>query len=305
MEKLHSEGRLTGRGSGVPAWLQRAGRLTSHGSGVPAWLLRAAVFLAAAAVSAALSAAAAGPAQAGGARHIADQGNQAYEAGNFSAAATRYQLARELEPDAPVLYFNMGAALYQQDNYEAALNAFQSLDTQDDRLASLNHYNQGNTLARLGQSTVADDPVAALELYHRAVSAYKRALNIQPGFSEAAYNIEVVRYWIADLEELIEQLPRSGSSGEGDPSESTEQGDSQGGEPGEQSPQDQGPQQEGDPGDESPDSGGAPTGPTEDMEDPGPPRNETAQSILEEEQRRREEQARAGGERSSYDRPTW
>lgn len=237
------------------------------------------------------------------------EGNTAYRHGAYHNAAARYENAREEHPDSPVPLFNMGVALFQQENYHAALNAFQSLQEgelliSDRRTAALVHYNQGNTLARMGQQAASRFPQEALQLYDRSISAYRRALDLNPRNTDAAYNIEVVRHWIEELRGRASE--RAGTKGE-------QRSERRPSSPGERPPQDQQPpppeqSDPDDPGETTPDqpqTPEAPQDPVRPQDGPGIPRDETAQSILEEEQRRREAEAKAQGGSGSHGRPTW
>ncbi|MEQ3661000.1 MAG: VWA domain-containing protein [Glaciecola sp.] len=105
-----------------------------------------------------------------------------------------------------------GAALYKQQNYEAALEAFQQVPGAE------SHYNQGNTLAKIGQ-------------LQDAIAQYEKALALHPGHANAMANKKLI-------EELLEQQEQQ----ENQDSESSEQDSS-----GEQNQQEQqdGQQQDG------------------------------------------------------------
>jgi Ca-activated chloride channel family protein len=67
-----------------------------------------------------------------------------------------------------------GAAHYKESNFEAALSEFEQ-DTSDKGL-----YNQGNALAHLGK-------------YKEAIDKYEQALSLNPDFSQAKDNLEIVK----------------------------------------------------------------------------------------------------------------
>jgi tetratricopeptide (TPR) repeat protein len=236
-------------------------------------------------------------ARAGGAGETVEEGNAALAADSLQEALNLYEQARELAPEEPVPLYNLGVALYESENYPAALNAFQNMETDRPALAALSHYNQGNTLARLGNELERQEPGQALELYRRSIGAYKRVLAIDPAHDNARRNIEVVRQWI---EPLLER--QSGSDSDGQQSQQSQdqtregpQNDSQDGSP---SP--------GDPGEQSPEEGPdtSEEAPEADLDTDNSPA-ETAQAILEEEEQRRREQAEAAGRRDSGGSPTW
>jgi Ca-activated chloride channel homolog len=115
-----------------------------------------------------------------------------------------------------------GSALYQQGNFDAALEAFSK-----DKSAT-GFYNYANALAKSGQ-------------LEQAIDAYKQAQTLQPNFSEAADNQALV-------EQLLEQQQQQQQ--EGDSQDNQQQGENSDS----QSEQNQGEQsqeQQGEPGDES------------------------------------------------------
>jgi len=153
----------------------------------------------------------------------------------------------------------------------------------------------------MGQAVEPRSPGEALQLYERSIRAYQRALDLEPGHRDAAYNIEVVRHWIEELRAGTGEQDAGGDSA-GEPSPRREQqpeGRSPSPPGGEDpaGPQDDGPQ--------APREPEAPQAPAVPRDEPGILRDETAQSILEEEQRRREADAREQGGARAHGRPTW
>ncbi|MCQ8885316.1 VWA domain-containing protein [Pseudoalteromonas agarivorans] len=92
-----------------------------------------------------------------------------------------------------------GSALYQQGNFDAALEAFSN-----DKSAT-GFYNYANALAKSGQ-------------LEQAIDAYKQAQTLQPNFSEAADNQALV-------EQLLEQQQQQQQQQEGDSQDNQQQSD--------------------------------------------------------------------------------
>jgi len=236
-----------------------------------------------------------------GASRLVAEGNEAFLEGSLAEAAARYEGAREEDPDSPVPLFNLGVVLYEQGNFAAALTAFQNIKRASDELAPLLHYNQGNALARIGEMEESENPQEALEYYLKSVAAYKRVLAIDPGHIESAYNIEVVRTWIRDLVERMENTPGSGSSPSSPAGQNEQKRETSPG--GQNEEQSDGQPDQNNEGDTSPQQ--PPAIPSVPQDDKAVPRDETAQAILREEQQRREAEARIRGGLSADDRPTW
>ena len=136
-----------------------------------------------------------------------------------------------------------GAALYQQGNFDAALEAFSK-----DKSAT-GFYNYANALAKSGQ-------------LEQAIDAYKQAQTLQPNFSEAADNQALVEQLLEQQQQQQQQQQQEGDSQDNqqqsDQSEQQNNQQSDQNQQGEnsdsQSEQNQGEQsqeQQGEPGDES------------------------------------------------------
>ncbi|ENN99139.1 MULTISPECIES: VWA domain-containing protein [Pseudoalteromonas] len=136
-----------------------------------------------------------------------------------------------------------GSALYQQGNFDAALEAFSK-----DKSAT-GFYNYANALAKSGQ-------------LEQAIDAYKQAQTLQPNFSEAADNQALVEQLLEQQQQQQQQQQQEGDSQDNqqqsDQSEQQNNQQSDQNQQGEnsdsQSEQNQGEQsqeQQGEPGDES------------------------------------------------------
>lgn len=208
------------------------------------------------------------------------EGNKAYHEQQYQRAADQYQQARSAAPDAPEPAFNLAATLYEMENYPGALSAFQELSAEEPQFIARSHYNQGNALARIGKASEESRPQQALQLYRRSVSAYRRALDLDPSFDAARRNIEVLKIW-------QERLTQSASS-DGGGNSSGEPSEEGGGEPR------AGDSDNNSDGDSSSEPQGGSTERPEQPETEGEleaedDREESAQDILEEEQRRRDQ----------------
>ena len=131
-----------------------------------------------------------------------------------------------------------GSALYQQGNFDAALEAFSK-----DKSAT-GFYNYANALAKSGQ-------------LEQAIDAYKQAQTLQPNFSEAADNQALV-------EQLLEQQQQQQEGDSQDNQQQSDQSEQQNNQQSDQSQQgensdsqseqsqgEQSQEQQGEPGDES------------------------------------------------------
>ncbi len=110
------------------------------------------------------------------------KGNRQYRKGDFTEAEVQYRKALEIKSTSAEAQFNLGDALYQQENYKDAMDAFQRVleMTPDFKLKSQAVFNMGN--CQLVQ-----------ERYYDAFNLYKVALKFNPDNADALYNLEYCR----------------------------------------------------------------------------------------------------------------
>ncbi|MDE0074422.1 MAG: tetratricopeptide repeat protein [Gammaproteobacteria bacterium] len=120
-------------------------------------------------------------------RSLVEEANRLYAEGRYAEAHEMYLEALRENPGSPLIRFNEGNALYQNQEFERALEAYRdAIQSGDTALAEGAWYNLGNSLFRQQQLD------ASLE-------AYKQALRINPGDLDAKHNLERV------LEQMEEQ----------------------------------------------------------------------------------------------------
>lgn len=76
------------------------------------------------------------------------KGNRQYRKSNFTEAEVNYKKALEVRPNNANAQFNLGDALFKQENYDAAFEAFQKVVemSPDAKLKSNAVFNMGNCL---------------------------------------------------------------------------------------------------------------------------------------------------------------
>ncbi len=141
------------------------------------------------------------PAAVSAQRGLVEEANRLYAEGRFAEAHEMYLEALRENPGSPLIRFNEGNALYQNQEFERALEAYRdAIESGDTALAEGAWYNLGNSLFRQQQLD------ASLE-------AYKQALRINPGDLDAKHNLERVLEQIEEQENQQEQQNRN----QGDP----------------------------------------------------------------------------------------
>ena len=110
------------------------------------------------------------------------KGNRQYKKGNFAEAEVLYRKAVDDVPNSADAQFNLGDALFRQENYKDAMEAFQKVVelSPDSRLKSKAVFNMGNCLL-------------AQEKYYDAFNIYKVALKFDSDNADALYNLEYCR----------------------------------------------------------------------------------------------------------------
>ena len=81
------------------------------------------------------------------------KGNRFYKRGNYTEAEIQYKKALDARPNNAHAQFNVGDALFAQENYDAAYEAFQKVVemSPDAKLKSNAVFNMGNCLLAQGK----------------------------------------------------------------------------------------------------------------------------------------------------------
>jgi len=108
-----------------------------------------------------------------------EAGNQSFTEQHFDQALERYERAEQEVEQEPRVHFNRGAALFKLGRPKEAREAYLRASGLDDPgMKKQNYYNIGNTFLAEGA-------------FQDAIPYYRRALEIDPGFDDARYNLEL------------------------------------------------------------------------------------------------------------------
>jgi len=120
-------------------------------------------------------------------------GNDFYEDQNFKEAEVDYMKALEKSPDSYRGQYNLGGALYKQDNYEDALKLYNNLAAkeQDEYSKADAYYNLGNSLMKS-------------EKYAESIEAYKHTLRNNPEDMDAKYNLAYAQKMLKEQQQQQE-----------------------------------------------------------------------------------------------------
>ncbi len=110
------------------------------------------------------------------------KGNRQYKKGNFTEAEVQYKKALDARPNNANAQFNIGDALFGQEEYDAAYAAFEKVIemTPDAKLKANAVFNMGNCLL-------------AQDKFYDAFNIYKVSLKLNPDNEDALYNLEYCR----------------------------------------------------------------------------------------------------------------
>jgi len=122
-------------------------------------------------------------------KHIRS-GNDFFDEENYKEAEVDYMKALEAKPESFKGQFNLGGALYKQENYEDATKLYGSLSERD-----VDAEERSNSFYNLGNSFLKT------QKYAESVEAYKNALRLNPDDMDAKYNMEYAKKMMENQEQ--------------------------------------------------------------------------------------------------------
>ncbi len=134
-----------------------------------------------------------------------DAANAALAEGRFDEAVNLYHEAAAEAPESGGVYFNLGNALYRTGRYSEAAAAFEyaASAAASEYTRGRSWYNIGNCMVMSGRELQETDPQGAAEQCRQAAWFYRMALDYDPGFEDAAYNLELSQRMLARIQEEI------------------------------------------------------------------------------------------------------
>ena len=138
---------------------------------------------------------------------LVEQGNQAYQQGNYLAAIDQYDLALTDTPKSTQPKFNKADSYYRLNDYDKAVDLYQEVaaDAKDMALVEKARYNLGNCLFQKGLKQRDSDLQQSVTDLKDAIGHWRKALDINKDNQKAARNIEVARLTIKDIMDQINQ----------------------------------------------------------------------------------------------------
>ena len=139
------------------------------------------------------------------------QGIRQHRAGQFEQAAESFAGAQKILPEDRRIAFDRGCALAAQGETEAAREQLRSATlTRDTTLASAAYYNLGGLSVGEAKQLFGEHPEEATEevrpeglsLLADAVQQYRACLRIEPDHQEARHNLELLRLWVKQMQDV-------------------------------------------------------------------------------------------------------
>jgi len=135
-----------------------------------------------------------------------EEAQQAYETRDYQEAEAKYQLASEKDPANQELLFNLGAAAYQNKNYDKSADASENaLKSTDLKLQNEAYYNLGNALYRKGQGTEKAKPEETIKHWEQALKSYDGAMKLKKDDADARFNYDYVKKKLEELKKKQQQ----------------------------------------------------------------------------------------------------
>ncbi len=133
------------------------------------------------------------------------KGNVALAEERFENAINIYMEAAEAAPESAEIQYNLGNALYRTGSFIDAAGSYElsAALAKTDSMRGRCWYNLGNCMVKVAEGLREGDPQAAASYCLQAAWLYRTALEHNPGFFDAAYNLEITQRFAAEIEEQI------------------------------------------------------------------------------------------------------
>ncbi len=120
------------------------------------------------------------------------KGNMLYNSKKYDEAIASFNKALEKAPDDAVANYNLGNALYRKGDFAKAVESYNKALVKEESIRQKGDYNIGNGRFRIGKSRGEKDPASAMKDYRDSLEYYIRAMELDPGDTDAKFNYEFV-----------------------------------------------------------------------------------------------------------------
>ncbi len=144
--------------------------------------------------------------------HYIRQGNRQYKKHNYARAESKYKIALNKNPKSYPALFNLGLALYKQNNDTSALGAFLQLSRIDTsaQLKAKTFYNLGVVFTKIAQDSLKNKQLnGAIKNLQNAVQAFKSSVIFNPQNYNTRYNLWVTQKLLDSLKQQQQQKQKN------------------------------------------------------------------------------------------------
>jgi len=122
------------------------------------------------------------------------EGNKQFEKGNFQEAEISYKKALDTDQESLRAGFNLGDAIYEQENYTESGKKFMEISerAKDEDVRAGSYHNLGNALLKEKK-------------YAESIEAYKKALKINPDEPDTKYNLQYAKTMLKKQQQQQQQ----------------------------------------------------------------------------------------------------
>lgn len=131
-----------------------------------------------------------------------EQGNERFVQGDYPAAISHYQRARNVAPELAIIHYNLANTYFREHKHDQAREAYAlAIRGAHGRLLARARFNLGNLMYRAGVDAMLTFQDAVTPL-RAAIDQYRQCLSLDlPERAAARYNLELATRLLAELEQ--------------------------------------------------------------------------------------------------------
>lgn len=136
------------------------------------------------------------------------KGNDRYEQGDFTEAGALYESSLARKPKMLEANFNLGNALFRQEDYAAAARQFEQAGKLAERPQdkAKAYHNLGNSYLKSAEQMARSGQMQGMNgMLQQSIESYKNALRNVPGDQETRYNLALAKKLLKEQEQQNQQ----------------------------------------------------------------------------------------------------
>jgi hypothetical protein len=149
--------------------------------------------------------------------NLVQDGIDAFEAKHYDEATELFEKALETQPNDARILFNLGCVKSAQGKYDEAVKLLEDASTTNNtELAIKCRYNLGQIAVDRAKAVLGEKPEEAnaetrakvQEYINRAIADYNTCLEMHPNYPDARHNLELLRVWQKNMEQVWKEKDR-------------------------------------------------------------------------------------------------